>query len=267
MSRLEGRVALVTGGLRGIGLATAERLAQDGAKVVVSDLSPESDPTVAEVLGRLGENASYISFNVAEEQGWKDAVATISERYGRLDVLVNNAGIDGTGKIHEMDFAVWRKVQAVNCDAAFLSAKYAYALLKSAGEQTAGGASIINVSSVMGFVSFPESSAYSTSKGGVRLFTKAAALEFATENVPIRVNSVHPGFVETPLLTEGFDRMVERGVAEKAEDLVGLVATSTPMNRLARPEEVAAVIAFLACDDASYVTGSEYVVDGGYLTR
>lgn len=267
MTNLANTVALVTGGLRGIGLACAEGLASRGAKVWIADLKPEGDAEVAEALTAIGNGAAYLRLDVADEQSWIDAVARIGDAEGRLDILVNNAGIDGTGRIQDMDFALWRKVQAVNSDGAFLATKHCYALLEKSGKDRKGGSSIVNISSIMGFVAFPESSAYVASKGAIRLFTKAAALEFATYGAPIRVNSVHPGFVQTPLLDEGFNRMVERGVAEKAEDLKAQVASSTPVNRLADVEEIANAVAFLASTEASYMTGSEVVVDGGYLTR
>jgi len=267
MTNLANTVALVTGGLRGIGLACAQGLSSRGAKVWIGDLKAESDDEVADALCAIGNGADYVRLDVTDEQSWIDTVAKIADADGRLDVLVNNAGIDGTGRIQDMDFALWRRVQAVNSDGAFLGTKQCYALLEKSGKDRKGGSSIVNISSIMGFVAFPESSAYVASKGAIRLFTKAAALEFATYGAPIRVNSVHPGFVQTPLLDEGFERMVQRGVVEKADDLKAQVAASTPVNRLADVEEIANAVAFLASTEASYMTGSEVVVDGGYLTR
>jgi NAD(P)-dependent dehydrogenase (short-subunit alcohol dehydrogenase family) len=264
---LKGRVAIVTGGLRGIGYASAEKLLEKGAKVWIGDLKPQGDATVATALSALGARAAYLHLDVTDEQSWIDAIKTVEDADGRLDILVNNAGIDGTGRIQDMTLDLWRKVQAVNSDGAFLGTKHAYRLLEQAGKDRKGGASIINVSSVMGFVAFPESSAYCASKGAIRLFTKASAVEFATYGVPIRVNSVHPGFVQTPLLDEGFERMVSRGVAEKADDLKQQVAASTPVNRLASIDEIGDAVAFLATEASSYMTGSEMVVDGGYLAR
>lgn len=264
---LAGRVALVTGGVRGIGLAAAEKLAAKGAKVWIGDLTPEDDAAVSQALESIGGGAAYVHLNVTEEQSWIDAIAKIEAADGRLDVLVNNAGIDGTGRIQDMSLELWRKVQAVNSDGAFLGVKHSFALMEKSGKDRKGGSSVINVSSIMGFVAFPESSAYCASKGAIRLFTKACAVEFAAYGVPIRANSVHPGFVQTPLLDEGFDRMVSRGVAEKAQDLKDQVASSTPVNRLADPDEIGDAVAFLATEASSYMTGSEMVVDGGYLAR
>lgn len=264
--QLAGRVALVTGAVRGIGLAAAHSLAAKGAKVWIADLKPEDDPAVAETLAGF-EGGAYLPLDVTDEAQWQAAIARIEGEDGRLDILVNNAGIDGTGRVQDMTLELWRKVQAVNSDGAFLGTKHAYALLEKSGKDRKGGSSIVNVSSVMGFVAFPESAAYCASKGAIRQFSKACAVEFATYGVPIRANSVHPGFVQTPLLDEGFERMVARGVAEKAGDLKDQVSGSTPVGRLATPEEIGDAIAFLASDEASYMTGSEMVVDGGYIAR
>ncbi|WP_066552281.1 SDR family NAD(P)-dependent oxidoreductase [Croceicoccus bisphenolivorans] len=265
--QLEGNVALVTGGLRGIGLAAVQKLLEKGAKVWIGDLTAADDGVVSSTLSGLSGDVAYVRLDVTDEQSWIDAIAKIDEADGRLDVLVNNAGIDGTGRIQDMTLDLWRKVQAVNSDGAFLGVKHGFALMEKSGKDRKGGSSIVNVSSIMGFVAFPESAAYCASKGAIRNFTKACAVEFAAYGVPIRANSVHPGFVQTPLLDEGFQRMVSRGVAEKAQDLKDQVASSTPVNRLADPDEIATAIAFLATEDASYMTGSEVVVDGGYLAR
>ncbi|MFM6852982.1 MAG: SDR family NAD(P)-dependent oxidoreductase, partial [Sphingopyxis sp.] len=256
-----------TGGLRGIGMAAVQRMLDEGAEVIIADLKASDDPAVVEALDALGQAASYAQLNVAEEAAWAACAQSIRTSHGRLDILVNNAGIDGTGPVQDMDFALWRRVMSVNLDGVFLGIKYCTNLMAETGAKTRGGASIINVSSILGFVGFADTAPYVASKGGVRLLTKGVAVEFASKSMPIRVNSLHPGFVKTPLLDEGFQNMVNMGMAEKAEDLVGLVAGSTPTGRLAESEEIAATIAFLASDDASYMTGSELVVDGGYLAR
>ncbi len=252
--RLEGRVALVTGGLKGIGRAVSERLLADGASVMLADLAVPGD--AAGDLAALGEKAGYVRLDVGDEEAWPGVVEAIRQRFGRLDILVANAGIGGVGPIREMPLAEWHRTMRVNLDGVFLATKHCGDLLAEGGRDWKGGASIVNISSIMGIVALPHSGPYNASKGAVRLFTKATALEFATDRVPIRVNSVHPGFVETPLLIQSSDQAA-----------VDFYQASTPLGRLAQPSEIAAVVAFLASDDASYMTGSELVVDGGYTAQ
>ncbi|TAL01906.1 MAG: SDR family oxidoreductase [Rhodospirillaceae bacterium] len=267
MNRFEGRVGLITGSLKGIGLAAAQRLHAEGATVIFSDLNPPGSNEVKQCLQGLGVKADYIGLDVCEESQWEQALSTIRSRHGRLDVLVNNAGIGSTGAIEDISLAAWRKTLAVNLDGVFLGIKHSKSLMAETGKTTPYGASIINVSSIMGLVGYSETAPYNASKGGVRLLTKSVAIEFATKKVPIRVNSIHPGFVRTPLLVTGFENWVRLGAAEKVQDMIDMVATATPNGRLAEPSEIAAAIAFLASDDASYVTGSELVVDGGWTAQ
>ncbi len=252
MSRLEGRVALVTGGLRGIGRAIAERLLADGARVMLADLADDA----AEDIASLGPDAAYIRLDVTDEADWARAIDAIEQRFGRLDILVANAGIGGSAPVRDMSLVDWRKTMAVNLDGVFLATRYCCDLLARGGADWAGGAAIVNISSIMGLVALPGVSAYNASKGAVRLFTKATALEFAADKRPIRVNSVHPGFVETPLLVD-----------TSTKEAIDFYTASTPVGRMAQPHEIAAVVSFLASDDASYMTGSELVVDGGYTAQ
>lgn len=264
---LKGARVLVTGALRGIGLATAERLAAEGAQVIVTDLSPSDDPLVGQVVGRLGAGAVYLRLDVTSEADWDLARGWVDNRWGALDVLVNNAGTDMVGPVDQASLAAWHRLMAVNVDSVFLGVRTFTAALAAGGGGRRGGASVINVASIMGLVGFAETSAYNTSKGAVRLFTKAVAIEFAQAQKPIRVNSIHPGFVETPLLHVGMQRWVDQGKAAKAQDLMDAIAGMTPVKRLAQPEEIASAIAFLASSDASYMTGSELVVDGGWTAQ
>jgi NAD(P)-dependent dehydrogenase (short-subunit alcohol dehydrogenase family) len=264
MSRLQGRVALVSGALRGIGLAVAERYVAEGAKVVLSDLAAADSPEVGGVLKRLGALASYVPLDVAQEAAWQAAERQLRARHGRLDILVNNAGIDCTGAVESLDYAAWKRIMSINVDGVFLGTKTFTPLLAESGKSTPFGSSIINVSSIMGLVGYSETSAYNAGKGAVRLFTKAVAIEFARKRTPIRVNSIHPGFVKTPLLEIGMQKWVALGFAEKAQDLIDGLAAATPNGRLAESSEIAGVAFFLASDDSSYCTGSELVVDGGW---
>ncbi|MFC3495784.1 SDR family NAD(P)-dependent oxidoreductase [Glycomyces rhizosphaerae] len=250
MGRLEGRVALVTGAASGIGRATAMRLAAEGAAVVVTDVQEEPGRAVAEQIRGQGARAVYLRHDVADEASWQTVVGEASAEFGRLDVLVNNAGIGDLATIEDTSRDDWERTIAVDQTGVFLGMKTAAAALKASGH-----GSIINISSIFGASGgFGTSPAYHAAKGAVRILTKNAALHWATEGV--RVNSVHPGFIDTPMLE----------AAKGTEFESGMIAL-TPMGRLGRPEEVAACVAFLAGDDASFITGSELYVDGGYLAR
>ena len=241
MGRFDTRVALVTGAASGIGKATALRLAREGAAVVIADIQDGSD-VVAEITAADGR-AIYQRLDVSSEEAWAQAVARTVEEFGGLDILVNNAGIGDTEAIEVTTKATWDKVVAITQTSVFLGQKAASAALKRSGHGT-----VVNVSSMFGIVGgFGTSPAYHAAKGAVRILTKSTALGWVKEGV--RVNSVHPGFVDTPILGDT-DRDMLRNL--------------TPMGRLADPEEIASAIAFLASDDASFVTGSELVVDGGY---
>ncbi|WP_221793424.1 SDR family NAD(P)-dependent oxidoreductase [Aquisediminimonas sediminicola] len=249
--RFAGNVALVTGGLNGIGRAVVERLAAEGCQVVVADIMDQAAGEAS--LAEIGDKAVYLRLNVCVEAEWEAAAAMIATRFGRLDILVANAGVGGVSPVRDIKFESWRHTMSVNLDGVFLSTKHCMDLLAASGASRRGGSSIINMSSSMGLNGLANASAYSASKGGVRLFSKSTAVEFAQMKLPVRVNSIHPGFVRTPLL-----------VANASAEDVAFYERETPVGRLAEVDEIAAAIAFLASEDASYMTGSELVVDGGY---
>lgn len=265
--RLEGRVAFVSGALRGIGLAIAERFAAEGAQVVLADLDAVDSALASATLDRLGPAASYLQSDVTREEDWLRARQVVGERHGKLHVLVNNAGTDLTGPVETLSMESWRRIMAINVDGVFLGTKTFVPLMAEAGAHVRGGSSLINISSIMGLVGYSEVSAYNASKGAVRLFTKGVAIEFAGKKMPIRANSIHPGFVRTPLLDAGFQRWVDKGFAEKPEDLVATMAATTPIGRLAEPSEIAGAAFFLAGEDSSYMTGAELVIDGGWTAQ
>lgn len=262
---LEGRVAFITGGLRGIGRACAERLAGEGAAVVIADLDSEDEAN--KIISDHGLRADYIRADVTSETDWQRAHEFVAERHGQLHILVNNAGTDLTGAVEDIRMEDWRRIMAINVDGVFLGTKAFTPMLAKSGTVVEGGSSIINVSSIMGLVGMSEVSAYNTSKGAVRMFTKGIAMEFAAKKMPIRANSLHPGFVETPLLHAGFQRWVDSGAAEKVQDLIDGMNEATPMGRLAQPSEIAGPVAFLAGPDSSYMTGTELVIDGGWTAQ
>ena len=243
MSRFDGKVALVTGAASGIGRETALRLAREGAAVVVADIQQESGDKVVAEIKEAGGRAIFFGLDVASEDAWAEAIARTESEFGGLNILVNNAGIGDNDPIEVTSKQTYDRVIAITQTSVFLGHKAASAALKKSGN-----GAVVNVSSMFGIVGgFGTSPAYHAAKGAVRLLTKSTALAWAKENV--RVNSVHPGFVETPILGDTDPDML---------------ANLTPMGRLAQPEEIAAAITFLASDDASFITGAEFVVDGGY---
>ena len=257
MDRLAGRVALVTGAANGIGRATAHRLAAEGAAVVVTDVDDERGRAVVDGLVDGGARAAYLHHDVVSETDWQQAVAATVERFGGLDVLVNNAGVHGEREsIEDVTLAAWERSIGILQTGVFLGMRCAAAPLRASGN-----ASVVNISSIFGASGgFGGSPAYHAAKGAVRVLTKNAAVHWARDG--IRVNSIHPGFIDTGLLGPA---STARGGASAG--MQQLMLDVTPMNRLGRPEEVAAGVAYLASDDAAFVTGSELFIDGGFSAR
>ena len=248
--RLDGKVALVTGGAHGMGAEECRLFAREGAKVAIGDIREEDGRRVEAEIAEAGGEAMFVSLNVADENSWTAAVAQIAERYGKLDVLVNNAGISGSGETDFRSTDAWDRLLDINARGVFLGIKHAVPEM-----QKAGGGSIVNISSISGIVGQETvHPGYNASKGAVRLLTKATAVQHAKEN--IRINSVHPGMMP-PMLTS-----FQRGDARRER-----LMNDVPMGREGQPIEVANAVLFLASDEASYITGTELVVDGGFTAR
>jgi NAD(P)-dependent dehydrogenase (short-subunit alcohol dehydrogenase family) len=247
--RLQGKIALITGAAHGMGEVEANMFAKEGAKVVVADLLEAEGKQVVEAIAKDGGEALFVRLDVTNEAEWRQAVESAVARFGKLDILVNNAGISGSAGADLLSTEAWDTVMAVNAKGVFLGLKYAIPAM-----QRAGGGAIVNISSISGFVGQDYiHMAYNASKGAVRIMTKSAAVQYAKDG--IRVNSVHPG-VMPPMLTS------TRG-ADSAERQ--RLLAKVPMGRAGRREEVGYAVLFLASDEASSITGTELVVDGGYL--
>src|SRR5689334_23372620 len=256
--QVEGKVALVTGGASGIGAAVAELLAQEGASVVISDIDDVQGPELAATLTKAGHEAFFLHQDVTSETRWAEMVSEIEKRFGRLDILVSNAGIGiAVPSITEMSLADWRRQTAINLDGVFLSVKHCLPAMRKTG-----GGSVIMMSSLAGLRGAAGLSGYCATKGGVRLFAKAIAMECATFGDGIRVNSVHPGIIDTPIW--GKIPTGATGAGQNAPiDPEERAKLATPLGRAGHAEEIAQGVLYLASDASRYVTGSELVIDGG----
>jgi 3(or 17)beta-hydroxysteroid dehydrogenase len=254
MNRVKDKVALITGAASGMGEASARLLAREGAKVVMTDINEADGNRIAKEIGGQGGTCVFIRQDVASEADWQRVISSTLDLFGRLDVLVNNAGVTVNKDIEETTLEEWRWVMSVNLDGVFLGVKYAIGAMKKSG-----GGSIINISSAAGMVGQLWAAAYCSSKGGVRLLTKAAALECSKigRDYSIRVNSIHPGCVRTALLEPLL----------KKPEMAAIISGLHPVGHLGEPDDVAYMVLYLASDESKFVTGSELVIDGGYTAQ
>jgi NAD(P)-dependent dehydrogenase (short-subunit alcohol dehydrogenase family) len=259
--RVQGKVALVTGGASGIGRGCAEKLAAEGATVVVTDLQDDLGAEVVAAIVKAGGKAWRLHHDVTDEAAWEGVIAEVKAREGRLDILVNNAGIGVGGSVLEMTLADWKRQVAINLDGVFLGVKHSIPLMRLSGD----GGSIINMSSVAGLKGSANLAGYCATKGGVRLFTKAVAMECAGAGDGIRVNSVHPGIIETPIWAT-IGATATPG-ANAPPDLDALSAMIVPLGIKGYPQDIANGVLWLASDESRYVTGAELVIDGGLSVR
>ncbi len=260
--RLDGKIALVTGAARGIGEECASMLAKAGAKVMLTDILEEDGQKSAQAICDAGGAAAFERHDVTSEADWVQVIAATIKRFGGLDIIVNNAGIEILKTVIDTDLEDWRKIQAVNSDGVFLGTKLAIKAMMPGGAAGEGG-SIINMASAAGTVGLAGAAAYSATKGAVRLFTKSAALECGRMNFGIRVNSVHPGFIMTEMATIAVSRIAEMWFDGDVEATAKHCQDKTPIGHFGSTEDVAAAVVFLASDASKFITGTEIAVDGG----
>ena len=258
MGRIDGKTCIVTGAAAGIGEATARLFAREGGKVVVTDIDDARGAAVATELRDQGAEALFVRHDVRSEAEWQSVFEACVHRFGRVDVLVNNAGIGVGGKPEQETLESWRHMTSINLDGVFLGTKHA---LIAMGAQTPKGGAIVNLSSILGLVGDPYAGAYNAAKGGVTVYTKSVALYAARNGLGIRVNSVHPGYIWTPMV-ESF--LEKAGDVEKGRKSLEALH---PIGRLGEPDDIAYGILYLASDEARFVTGAELVIDGGYTAQ
>jgi 3(or 17)beta-hydroxysteroid dehydrogenase len=251
--RLVGKAAFITGGASGLGRAMATAFAAEGARVAIADIDLARG---RETARSIGENAIFLAHDVTSEEQWVGNLAEAVRVFGHLDTLVNNAGIGTRGTVETTTLAEWRRIHAVNLDGPFLGCKHAIPLIAGAG-----GGAIVNISSVAGLIGARDSAAYCASKGGLRLLTKSVALHCAHRKNGVRCNSIHPVYTETPMVEE---MLASSRDPEKMRDAM---AAMIPLGRLGTPAELAAMAVYLVSDEARFVTGAEFVFDGGYTAN
>ncbi|WP_342363260.1 glucose 1-dehydrogenase [Terrarubrum flagellatum] len=258
MGRVAGKAAIVTGAGQGMGEASARLLAREGARVVVADLNEATGEKVAASIRESGGDAIFARLDVVDENGWRHVIGETKRAFGGLHVVVNNAGVAfPAGSVEALSLDEWRQMLSINLESVFLGVKYGIELMRETGD----GGSIINFSSILGLVANPAQAAYGASKGGVRLLTKSAALHCAQAGYRIRVNSIHPGYIWTPMLEETLRR---RGDFEEHKRIV---EGKTPLGHCGEADDVAYGVLYLASNESRFVTGTELVIDGGYTAQ
>lgn len=254
MKRFIDKTVLITGAARGIGLAAAEEFAREGARVVITDIDEAEAQSAAGALRAQGLAIEARRQDVADEAGWSALVTEIVARNGTLDILANNAGMGFLKSIGETSLADWRRLMAVNLEGVFLGTRAGIDAMKDKGGV------IVNIASIAANVAEPLFPAYNASKAGVAMLTKAAAVDCARRGWPVRINSLHPGYCETKLVTDAVG-----GLGDAAADFAAATTAAIPLGRMATTREIARPLLFLASDDAAYMVGSELIVDGGYV--
>jgi NAD(P)-dependent dehydrogenase (short-subunit alcohol dehydrogenase family) len=267
MNRLDGKVALISGAARGIGGETARLMIEAGARVAIGDVLDERGRETARALEGAGGEAMYIHLDVTSEEDWAAAVSTIAGRFGGLDILVNNAGVFLGMSLEEATLADWHRLCGVNLTGVFLGTKLALPALRERGQRSPHGSAIVNLSSVAGLVGSSNDPLYSMTKGGVTLFTKSAALEFARKGYRVRVNSIHPGTIDTDMGDQVLAIRARNLGTNDLEPAREQTLARIPIGRMGTVGDIAKGIVFLASDDAAFMTGAGLVVDGGITAQ
>jgi NAD(P)-dependent dehydrogenase (short-subunit alcohol dehydrogenase family) len=263
MNRLDGKVALISGAARGIRGETAHLMAKAGAKVVVGDVLDDRGRQTVAAMTTVGAQAEYKHLDVTKEDDWSAAIDMAVGKFGRLDILVNNAGVFIGKGIEEIRLDEWHRLVAVNMTGVFLGTRLAVPALRDAARSSEHGSAIVNLASIAGIVGSQLDPLYSMTKGGVTLFTKSAALEFARKGYRIRVNSIHPGVIQTDMGEQTFVARAQRTGSNDTAEVRQTVTDTVPWGRLGVPMDIAKGIVFLASDDAGYMNGAGLIVDGG----
>jgi len=269
MSRVDGKIVLITGAASGIGAASAELLATNGAVVVLTDINIDGGRQLAHAICANGAEACFMPHDVSSETSWQRLMDEVRERFAGLDVLINNAGIVLIKPIESTTLEEWHQLSSVNIDGTFLGMKHALPLMRESARAHPHGGSIINMSSVAGIVGVPNALAYTMSKAAIRQMSKSAAMELAGNGDNIRVNSLHPGLIKTPMAEHIYEVWAAAGAlgTHDRQQTEALMVQQHPLGRHGQVEDIAKGVLFLASDDSSYMTGAELVIDGGFIAR
>lgn len=258
MNRVLDKVCIITGAANGLGEASARLLAKEGGTVILTDIDVSRGESIAQSISDDGEKAIFIQHDVTSEKDWNNVFTQVMEKFGKVDVLVNNAGGGTYNDVETLSLKDWKSIIALNLDSTFIGTQLAIKAMKD----TSGG-SIVNMSSVGGLVGSPNLVAYSAAKAGVKLFSKSVAIHCGTQKYNIRVNTVHPGLIKT----ESGMEMASKATGLNLEDAEAAFASMHPIGRIGKPNEIANMVLFLASDESSFATGGEFVVDGGYTAQ
>ena len=267
MNRLQDKVVLITGAARGIGAETARTMANEGATVFLADILDEQAAHTAAEISSNGGKAFPLHLDVTSESSWQKAVASLLNLAEKLDVLVNNAGMILAKDFEQVSLQEWHKMVDVNMTSIFLGTKLCASALRSAGKQSAVGSSIINLSSIAGLIAAPNDPLYSMTKGGVTVFTKSTAITFANKGDRIRVNSIHPGVIETQMGAQVIDAQAKRMGINDANEAQALTAQRHPLGRIGQTGDIANAAVYLASDESGFMTGSSMIIDGGLTAQ